>query len=888
MYCTVSKSNRDVCRRLVSRLSRGCASDQAAHVTCLILACTYPSTIYSTYTAQDVHCERLTLGGRKWPLVRTDMSNGFQRRQEPSPPAAARTDGLESNNGIRKKNRSCDVCRKRKVRCDGSPATDSQCTMCKILSVECTYHVNAKKRPSTIGTRVKELQERQKNLEQMLHLFLPGADLSGDFDLDTMAEQAELLELPPPFQFYRQAGDYWDIQLEDDQAIIPSMKSSIPSFLKGRYFGKSSEVVLLRSTLEWKAHEQGKAQPNKSQVADGEWPSEAERWQVNPWEERFISPPYVLPSNYSFPEGDLLHSLVELYFEHVNLFTPLLHRPTFERLIQDRMHIKDASIGAVVLLVSALGSRFSEDPRVRVHGTTLSSGWQWYHQAEEIEERLLAPASLYNIQLSFLRAQFMMGTCDSKQTWTITGIGLRRAQDVGAHRWQTFGTEKSAERELWVRAWWCLVVLDRVASASMGKPCITDGWDFDVGLPTECDDEFWEHPDPQQCWKQPEGTPSKISYFISHIKQTQILASARGFLYVIDKTKRTHMLNFFQDFDRRVVVELDSALNIWIDNIPEHLRNPHSQVNSNFRRQSVVLHAGLYFLQIFMHRPFLMSREKNSPMTTSSIAICTNAARACSRLFDPRDKTCGNVAYLLQPCIFSAAVVLLLSVWTGKRMGLDGYYAKELQNVEKCMAMLTHSERCWKVSGQIGDVIRSLLNATDVARPTHSQAQASTSPQTSDGHGDPPCTPSTFAPTPEGLCHHDNMPLYTQDLAKIPVFSRPPPSQTSTDAWEKAAQPLPADMFTQAPRPGSLDEMLPLPSSQFDSSLPPAPDADLLFGLDPPPDPMQLDIFNLDHDTMAMWSSAPANCDFAEWGTFVDNVNEFQMSSSLDSQMRFP
>lgn len=40
--------------------------------------------------------------------------------------------------------------------------------------------------------------------------------------------------------------------------------------------------------------------------------------------------------------------------------------------------------------------------------------------------------------------------------------------------------------------------------------------------------------------------------------------------YVIDKTKRTHMLNFFQDFDRRVVVELDSALNIWIDNIPEH------------------------------------------------------------------------------------------------------------------------------------------------------------------------------------------------------------------------------------------------------------------------------------------------------------------------------
>lgn len=31
---------------------------------------------------------------------------------------------------------------------------------------------------------------------------------------------------------------------------------------------------------------------------------------------------------------------------------------------------------------------------------------------------------------------------------------LITAQDVGAHRWQTFGNEESAERERWTRAWW--------------------------------------------------------------------------------------------------------------------------------------------------------------------------------------------------------------------------------------------------------------------------------------------------------------------------------------------------------------------------------------------------------------------------------------------------
>ncbi|TFK97614.1 hypothetical protein BDV98DRAFT_483158, partial [Pterulicium gracile] len=52
----------------------------------------------------------------------------------------------------------------------------------------------------------------------------------------------------------------------------------------------------------------------------------------------------------------------------------------------------------------------------------------------------------------------------------------------------------------------------------------------DVGLPTECDDEFWEHPNPEKRWKQPEGVPPKISFFIEHIEQTQILAGALAFL----------------------------------------------------------------------------------------------------------------------------------------------------------------------------------------------------------------------------------------------------------------------------------------------------------------------------------------------------------------------
>ena len=48
---------------------------------------------------------------------------------------------------------------------------------------------------------------------------------------------------------------------------------------------------------------------------------------------------------------------------------------------------------------------------------------------------------------------------------------------------------------------------------------------FDVDLPKEVDDEYWENEhEPEQAFKQPAGKPSLLSYFVSLIKLIQILA----------------------------------------------------------------------------------------------------------------------------------------------------------------------------------------------------------------------------------------------------------------------------------------------------------------------------------------------------------------------------
>lgn len=66
----------------------------------------------------------------------------------------------------------------------------------------------------------------------------------------------------------------------------------------------------------------------------------------------------------AFPPHDLMMELVDHYFRRYNIYLPLLHRPTFERNIKDGLHLRDEAFGSTLLLVCAMGSRFSTDERV--------------------------------------------------------------------------------------------------------------------------------------------------------------------------------------------------------------------------------------------------------------------------------------------------------------------------------------------------------------------------------------------------------------------------------------------------------------------------------------------------------------------------------------------
>lgn len=112
------------------------------------------------------------------------------------------------------------------------------------------------------------------------------------------------------------------------------------------------------------------------------------------------------PVQFEFPDFDLMRHLVDCYFDNLNILLPLLHRPSFLQSIEEGLHHLDHNFGATVLLVCAVGCRYSEDPRI-VHEVTTSTSctaWKFFNQLHKLRKPHHLPHSLYEAQIYPVRS----------------------------------------------------------------------------------------------------------------------------------------------------------------------------------------------------------------------------------------------------------------------------------------------------------------------------------------------------------------------------------------------------------------------------------------------------------------------------------------------------
>ncbi|KAI0692333.1 fungal-specific transcription factor domain-containing protein [Cytidiella melzeri] len=679
----------------------------------------------------------------------------------------------------RRRMRACDMCRRRKVRCDGGQMPNGVCTNCITFKYKCTYVQSAPKRVPDLGY-LESLETQMSEMRTLLNKYrqlYPDAELSDDLNrivsgASPFAETASgtgpasrrpststptpsmMSPLSPPMavDLNLTNGDA-EFDLSDDEISAHNNLSksfqNLSLYKNHHTFqGKSSSMMLVQAALESKqdyvvgapAHVNEQGATPESEVGSSrevKVPLLLETKRIEYWKEHsWVLEAMYSPTNYIFPPADLMLDLISLYFTEYNIYTPLLHRPTFDLNLKSGLHLQDNGFGAVVLIVCALGSRASDDPRVLLdversgaekNGTSdseqtyHSAGWEWFDQVRKSRlEMTFLPGTLYDMQVAYLVAVYAWGTPCPSLAWYIVGHGLRLAQSLGMHRNKSYRSQPTAEEELRKRAFWSLLHLDRLHGSVLGRPCAIQDEDFDVDLPVACDDEYWSHPDPAQAFKQPPDKPSQTIFFNYLLRLSQIHAFALRTVYSINKSKALMGL-VGHEWRQRIVAEIDSALNQWIDSLPSHLRWDPNNKDPVFLGQSACLYSAYYTVQIVVHRPFIPSPRKPSPLSFPSLAICTNAARSCIHVMDEHWRRTHSTSQMHQVikqyALLSSGVVLLLNIWGGKKSSTSTESMKEMQEVHKAMNIVKALEPRWYSAGRIWDILYDLANVGDLPLP---------------------------------------------------------------------------------------------------------------------------------------------------------------------------
>ncbi|KAJ7089025.1 fungal-specific transcription factor domain-containing protein [Mycena crocata] len=716
---------------------------------------------------------------------------------------------------------SCDPCRRKKVRCDSAEMPGNRCSNCIQFKLECTHNrVKAPEPPAdeTEPPSAQTLKPAKDLVAEILStsaIYIPSNDLHTAHQIlvavalyaRNLEEKVASLERQTPFSRAASVGvaetsDSADTLLAEPEEFFTKdpVTGSItfPSKKATHFYGKSSSVSFTQTAMK---QLQGNRNP---EIHVGL--RRPQFWTVQPWKRLILEAP-----SHTFPEEDLFPKLVKIYFDQINPLLGVLHLPSFHQSLADGLHLRDPHFGAVVLVVCALGSRYSDDPRVFLPPDELHSsydehscGWKYFNQVRPLRTSFSPEPSLYTIQLLCLSALYLAGTAAPEESWIYTALGVRFAQGAGAHHRSGYARMQPLEGELHRRVFWTLAAADTIKSSFRGRPSITTMTELDVDLPSDADAEFWGVSNAVQ----PQGKPSSSAFVPVYLKLLMIFEQIQGAVRLspLPLSKSANPDTQYpvdgKPSNPEVIAELDSDLNEWVDGVPEHLRwDPH-QENQVFLDQSAALYTTYYHAQIMIHRPFIPAPGKEpssiSSISFPSLAICANAARACGHVLDVQTRRGRGLLFLPNAitALFDSAVVLLINVWSivgGRNSPRD--FDRATADVQNCVRVLHLYERRWRVAGRKVDVLTAMLNTgkhaasgPSLKRPR--DAHESTPPSiTASQHFPETDTPDTrpIAGSSRVLSatqqiqalqlsiretdHLFSLPLHTEELGSLPIYN---------------------------------------------------------------------------------------------------------------------
>ncbi|KAK4168980.1 6c6d08f8-8b27-48d1-a5e9-ee3a8a61eadc [Cladorrhinum sp. PSN259] len=590
---------------------------------------------------------------------------------------------LEDTNEAKRRRiaRACDMCRKKKIKCDGKlPA----CTHCINYKTDCVFTQVEKKRNPPKGAKyIEGLENRLGRMEHLLRLSgLLGEDDNGATDLGTLekklAEQKQQQSRQPSQAASNPTSPSHTASGQDGNASTPrsSLASPGPEPIKDsaekrksftpdkekdkasqdgegeqvaelsemmcslvtnnegetRYIGSSSGFSIFSPKgIQWVNEKMGDSsfQQMISDVSidDHKWTA----WKPDIFGDIFRRRVFrELP-----PKVEAL-SLLKDYFENFNCMFPLFHQPTFMHLVE-RQYSNEPYNGSGWW--ASLNVALAIAHRLRVMSNLVpqeedDKAWAYMKNAMgTFTELVMRNTDLLSVQALLGMAMFMQGTPNPQPSSLLIATAIRLSHTIGLHKRGTNFHLNPIEIEQRKRVFWIAYMLDKDLCLRSGRPPAQDDDDMNVELPdTDPADGIGNIP-------LADGK-GKMNLFRVMCELAVVESKVYNKLYSTTATKQSdgEILN--------TIGELDQELEDWKDRIPIDFRPEHEIKASHtpLILHIVMLHFNYYnclttIHRMSIHHGYWTSRLSNfaiqglnarplNPRIFSSAALCTSAARA--------------------------------------------------------------------------------------------------------------------------------------------------------------------------------------------------------------------------------------------------------------------
>ena len=599
----------------------------------------------------------------------------------------------------------CELCKNRKVKCDRA---EPACGWCARNGRECIYKERQKP-----GLRVgygRELEEKINRLEALLHA--QGRRLEDHIadhgDLSPLQRQNSLrtTHQSQAAQFNSYAANHprsSSVISQDTPGTDPRWASAGNAYERMQY-PRPQDAMSIRSVVDTGNHEMM---------------SQSERGPSSAWYQ--ASTPVASMADSELPPYDLLYTLVDLYFKHVNPWSPILDRKaTFDAFFGSQS--MDDSDRILMHAVVATTMRFSKDPRL-----TTESRRQFHEiSRQKIMIYALDHPNVRALQALIILAVDILGTSNGQQGWNLLALITRNIVQLGLEVEKTAYLESSTypsatllqatQPRSWIeneerrRLCWMNFILDRYATVATADAFTFDEREMDRCLP--CRYDLFSRNEPVETrWRRP-GLPSEIMVnksenlgsFSYHCEVLGILSRIHRFLHQpLDITRHSDIQHWRERYR-----ELDAELNDWLQNLPGEYGKIsqlcHSDPGSRISNW-IMLHAAFVTSVIRLHSSAAYPTIKSPVFTPSYHAIqrCLGAVESLREIAQDVMNT-GMLALLGHPFAFA--------LWVSARLLLVHAATMECEIDPKILFFISTLEQMgqhWQVAGNYARILNDVL-----------------------------------------------------------------------------------------------------------------------------------------------------------------------------------